>query len=93
MAVGALGAFREVGARIPEDFALAGFDDIPIARYVTPSLTTVNVDIAELGRRAFEMLVGSLVNADEEKQREVLPTTLVIRESCGSTILGEGAKS
>ncbi len=92
MAVGALSAFREAGARVPEDFALAGFDDIPIARYVTPPLTTVNVSIAELGRRAFEMLVNGLANSDTQKRREVLPTTLVIRESCGATKLRGGAK-
>ncbi len=81
MAVGALNAFRDSGIRIPHDIALAGFDDIPIARYVTPRLTTVNVPIAELGRRAFELAIS-----DEEQHHEVLPTTLVVRESCGSTI-------
>ena len=52
MAIGALSAFREAGLHVPEDIALVGFDDIPIARFLTPSLTTVHVDIAELGRRA-----------------------------------------
>lgn len=86
MAVGALSAFRDVGARVPHEFALAGFDDIPIARYVTPPLTTVSVAIAELGRRAFEMLVAGLAGSDEHNSREILPTTLVIRESCGAAL-------
>jgi LacI family transcriptional regulator len=92
MALGALSAFREKGARVPQDFALAGFDDIPIARYVTPPLTTVKVSIAELGRRAFEMLVAALGNTEEAQQRrEILPTTLVIRESCGARYNSQSA--
>src|SRR5213593_1033757 len=93
MAVGALSAFREAGLRVPEDIAITGFDDIPIARYVTPPLTTVSVAIAELGRRAFDLLVNGLTGDHEELRHEVLPTTLIIRESCGSTIFREGAKS
>src|SRR5205823_3000128 len=92
MAVGALSAFRDTGVRVPEDIALTGFDNIPIARYVTPPLTTVNVAIAELGRRAFDLLVNGLTADHEETRHEVLPTTLVIRESCGSTIFRGGAK-
>ena len=48
--LGALSAFREAGLRVPEDIAMVGFDDIPIARFLTPPLTTVHVEIAELGR-------------------------------------------
>jgi LacI family transcriptional regulator len=84
MAVGALTAFRDAGVRVSHDIALAGFDDIPIARYVTPALTTVNVPIAELGRRAFALAI-----CDEEQRHETLPTALVIRESCGATIKKE----
>jgi LacI family transcriptional regulator len=85
MAVGALSALRDRGVRVPDDIALAGFDDIPIARFVTPPLTTVSVDIAQLGRRAFELLIS------ENEQHEILPATLVIRESCGSKIFRGGA--
>ena len=86
MAVGALGALREAGVRVPEDMALAGFDDIPIARYVTPHLTTVSVDNAQLGRRAFDLLMS------DQESHEVLPASLVIRDSTGSKNRG-GAKS
>jgi len=85
MAVGALTALRDSGVRVPDDIALAGFDDIPIARFVTPPLTTVSVDIAQLGRRAFELLIS------ENEKHEILPATLVIRESCGSKTVREGA--
>jgi LacI family transcriptional regulator len=81
MAIGALSAFREAGMAIPEDIALVGFDDIPIARFLTPPLTTVKVPIAELGRRGFEILA----NGDDESKRVAkLTTSLVVRRSCGA---------
>ena len=88
MAIGALSAFSEGGLRVPEDVALVGFDDIPIARFLAPPLTTVKVPIADLGRRAFEILVhdGKSNGAnDNGKQRNVkLETKLVVRRSCGN---------
>lgn len=87
MAVGALFALREKGVRVPDDIALVGFDDIPIARYVTPRLTTVTVAISELGRRAFELLLDSIGNKSTRRPpRETLSTTLVVRESCGAVL-------
>lgn len=85
MAIGALSAFREAGLRVPEDIALVGFDDIPIARFLSPQLTTVRVEIAELGRRAVAHIVGSLNGEDGAKKRDVIKTALVVRESCGGT--------
>jgi LacI family transcriptional regulator len=89
MAIGALSALRDARVAVPDDIALCGFDDIPIARYVTPRHTTVNVAIAELGRRAFELLEKRLQGGEEDNQREILPTTLVIRESCGARLRSE----
>lgn len=86
MAIGALSALREGGVRVPEDVALVGFDDIPISRYLTPPLTTVKVDLAELGRRAFDMLATGITNETLEERHEILPTALVIRESCGARL-------
>jgi LacI family transcriptional regulator len=83
MAIGALRALRDAGIAIPEQMSLAGFDDIPMTRYLTPQLTTVRVDIAELGRRAVEYLVAALDGATPKKH-EVIPTTLVVRESCSA---------
>jgi LacI family transcriptional regulator len=87
MAVGALCALHEAGIDVPGGMALAGFDDIPIARYVNPPLTTVNVAIAELGRKAFEMVVESIEATlpGGGPRRETVPTTLVVRQSSGST--------
>ncbi|HEY0157721.1 MAG TPA: LacI family DNA-binding transcriptional regulator [Thermoanaerobaculia bacterium] len=84
MAIGALRALREAGVAIPAQMTLAGFDDIPTARYVTPQLTTVRVDIAEMGRRAVEYLVALLDRSDDTTRQDIVPTTLVVRESCGA---------
>ena len=93
MAVGALFALREQHIAVPEEMALVGFDDIPIARYVTPRLTTVTVAIAELGRRAFELLLASIEpKTSRRPQRETLSTTLVVRESCGALIIAAKRK-
>jgi len=86
MAVGVLGALREAGAHVPHDVAVAGFDDIAIARHLTPPLTTVHVDAYQLGERALQRLLRR--DAGEPapgRSHEVLPTWLVVRASCGST--------
>jgi len=62
MAIGALQALRAAGLRVPEDVAVAGFDDIPLARHI--GLTTVRVRIAELGERALSRLLASLASGD-----------------------------
>ena len=84
MAIGCLFALRAAGVRVPDDVALAGFDDIPIARYLTPSLSSVHVPIAELGTRAMERLLHAVEHKNEhERRRETVATTLVVRGSCG----------
>jgi len=64
MALGCLFAFSEAGLRVPQDIAVAGFDDIPLARYVHPALTTMRVDIADLGARALRALLDPASFAD-----------------------------
>jgi LacI family transcriptional regulator len=92
MAVGALAGFQELGLRVPEDVAVGGFDDIPIARYVRPSLTSVHVDLFGLGERAVRLLLAALERGPEEAPRhEVVQTTLVIRRSCGAPATRPGA--
>ena len=82
MAIGALSALREDGLRVPEDVAVAGFDDIPIARYVSPALSSVHVPIAQLGEQAMDLLLGAIADPENGgSRRVVLPTTLVIRTS------------
>jgi LacI family transcriptional regulator len=84
MAIGCLCALRESGARVPDDYALAGFDDVPIASFTAPPLTSVRVSIAELGRCAAErVLHGVRQNNTHQRQHLTLPTTLIVRESTG----------
>jgi LacI family transcriptional regulator len=59
MAIGALETLRAAGVSVPEDVAIAGFDDIPLARHI--GITTVRVRIAELGERALQRLVDGFV--------------------------------
>ena len=87
MAIGLLCALRQSHVRVPEDLALAGFDDIPIARFIAPPLTTVRVPIAELGSRATARILHALEGDDGRPDREeILPTTLVVRSSCGAPL-------
>ena len=80
MAIGCLESLREAGLRIPDDIALAGFDDIPIARYVSPALTTAAVPIAEIGRRALECCVDLIAGRKTDRQNIIQPD-LVVRAS------------
>lgn len=92
MAIGALTALREAGVGVPEEVAVAGFDDIPIARHMSPALSSVHVPIAGLGERATDQLIGRLADPKSHPARnEVLRTTLVIRASCGP--LGHASSS
>jgi LacI family transcriptional regulator len=86
MAVGILAALAEKNIDVPGEVSVAGFDDIPIAHYVAPPLTTISVDIAELGRRAFALLCESLGEARHPKRQECISTTLVVRKSCAAPI-------
>jgi LacI family transcriptional regulator len=87
MAIGALSALRQAGLRVPEDVALAGFDDIPMARYLDPALSSVHVDISALGARAALRLLAAIRDKDGHQHRaETLPTTLVLRRSCGAAV-------
>jgi LacI family transcriptional regulator len=84
MAVGCLMAFKEAGVRVPQDIALAGFDDILIARYVSPALSTVQVRIADLGRAALESLAALLDSgAKTPASAQTLGCEVVVRETCG----------
>lgn len=82
MAVGAISAARAAGLRVPEDVAVAGFDDIPIGRYLNPSLSSVRVDVNRLGARAVELLCHAIAG-DAPPAQELLQTRLVVRRSCG----------
>lgn len=89
MAVGALSALREAGIEVPTGVAVVGFDDIPVARFLNPPLTSVRVGIAALGARAAALLLHALAERSPPgtpPHRDVLPTELVVRGSCGAPI-------
>src|SRR5215212_1180901 len=82
MAIGLLSALTESAVDVPRDIAVAGFDDIPIAHYVAPPLTTVRVDIADLGRRSFTLLLDRMSKTGTRAPRhERVETSLVVRAS------------
>jgi LacI family transcriptional regulator len=84
MAFAAMRAIQEAGLRIPEDIAVVGFDDIPNAANSKPPLTTVRQPIQKTGSVAAEMLIERIEHPETRSCRIVLPTELVIRESCGA---------
>ncbi len=82
MAIGAMDVAREFGLTIPDDIAIAGFDDIDAASMVHPSLTTVRTSAYETSRTAGELLLGRMTGEYAGSSRTVvLPCRLVIRES------------
>jgi len=83
LAIGAIRALSDQGLRMPADVAVVGFDDIPIARFVNPPLTTVLQDTKLAG----EILVDTLLRQirGEPAQSRMLPAKLVIRRSCGAS--------
>ena len=86
MAVGVLRALTADGVRVPDEIAIAGFDDIEMSEHLDPPLTTVHADAYRLGECAVERLMRLMSSPEiEGKRHEILPTTLVIRESCGSS--------
>jgi LacI family transcriptional regulator len=85
--IGALRAFQQSGIRVPEDIALGGFDDIPMANYLTPPITTVRVPIKVMGQWAVSRLIEKVrTKTNLEPEQRMVPVELVVR---GSTVLGQ----
>lgn len=82
MAIGCLLALREAGVDVPGGIAVAGFDDIPAARYISPALTTMRVDIADLGARSIARLLQA-IDDEAGPQHQTLHPELVVRASTG----------
>lgn len=80
-AAGALRSIREAGLRVPDDIAVVGFDDVPLARYTEPTLTTVHQPLRKMGERATRMVMALLDGASVADAPEVLQTALVVRGS------------
>jgi len=82
LAVGALAAARDMRLRVPEDISLAGFDDIEIAAYCNPPLTTVNVPSYEIGQIAFKILLNMINDKSSHVEQYCLDTSVIVRGSC-----------
>ncbi len=82
-ALGVMGALRRHGIDVPTRVAVTGFDDIAMARHLRCQLTTVRQQIRELGATAFELVYSMISHVVPPERDIVLPTRLVIRESCG----------
>lgn len=81
-ASGAIIALNRAGKRVPEDVAVVGFDDVPFAAHLLPPLTTIRAPIETAGRVAAEQLV-CLIQTGAAQSFTLLPTELIIRQSCG----------
>ncbi len=84
VAIGAMKAAREAGRRIPEELSLIGIDDIEMAAYVTPALTTIRVPKEELGKFAAKILIDRIEGGHGLPVRVNVPFELVVRESCAA---------
>lgn len=81
MAVACMATLAEAGVRAPDQVAIIGFDGVPIARYVSPALSTMALNLAELGERALERLVALTEDKDAPPTTEMLVPQLVVRAS------------
>ena len=86
MALGAIRAGREAGLRVPDDLAVVGFDDLPIATVSGIQLTTFRQPVVQFGAKAVEVLIDLIENGIDPPRHIILDTELVIRDSCGGAV-------
>jgi len=89
MALGAIRAAREAGLRVPDDLAVVGFDDLPIATISDIQLTTVRQPVVQFGAKAVEVLLDLIENGIDPPRHIFMDTELVIRDSCGAAPRGQ----
>lgn len=83
LAIGAMNRLREIGRRIPEDVAVAGFSGTELSTIVFPQLTTVEPPLTEMGQRAAELVLEKVHNPESENRKIVLRTEMKLRASTG----------
>jgi LacI family transcriptional regulator len=86
LAIAVMRAARDLGLNIPRDLSVAGFDDIPFASYVSPSLTTVSGKTEESGRNAVQLILKRFADPDLPRQITTTGEQLIIRESTGPAL-------
>ncbi|MDQ1204597.1 DNA-binding LacI/PurR family transcriptional regulator [Microbacterium sp. SORGH_AS 862] len=87
MAIAGMSAAIDRGLRVPADLSVVGFDDIPLAPYVVPPLTTVRQDVIQWGRASARVLI-SLVEGREPAPIELPPVEFIMRGSTGPVRAG-----
>lgn len=85
MAIGVMRALREAGYRVPEDISVIGFDDMPLASYFDPPLTTMRQDLEAIGREAARLLIDTLESPTAGLEHVRMPTQLIVRASTHKT--------
>ena len=83
MAVGVMRVANKLGIKIPEQLSVSGFDDIPLARQIFPSLTTISQPLVTMAERAAMLIINNSLDDDKEQTIEIIPAKLQIRESTG----------
>ncbi|MDF2178608.1 LacI family DNA-binding transcriptional regulator [Aliiglaciecola sp. CAU 1673] len=83
IAIGAMFEAKRHGLRIPQDLSITGFDNVRVSAYMDPPLTTVDQPAYEMGRRAVEVLLQMIRREPLQRTREILPFTLLERQSTG----------
>jgi LacI family transcriptional regulator len=83
LAIGALRAIKDLNLSVPEDVSLFGYDDIPLAKYLVPRLSTASKDGGKTGREAIRLFLARLKDPDRPPQKIKLPARLILRESIG----------
>ena len=92
VAIGALRALRRAGLSVPDDVSVIGFDDIELAAWTDPPLTTVRQPVVELGRRAVERIATELAGLPPPPGREILAPMLVVRGTTGPPPRDQGTE-
>jgi DNA-binding LacI/PurR family transcriptional regulator len=81
MAVGAIRALREAGLSVPNDVSVIGFDDMPLASYFDPGLTTIRQDTFKMGREAARLLIRAIENPEKQRRHAKMSVELIVRKS------------
>jgi LacI family transcriptional regulator len=82
-AIGAISALREVGLRVPEDVSVIGFDDLPMATFSTPQLTTIRQPLERMGQVAARTLISRIESKARHQAIIVVEPQLIVRASTG----------
>ena len=80
MAIGAIHALRQAGCAVPQDISVIGFDDIPLAAFQEPPLTTLHQDVFAIGKEAARLLIARVEQPETPLQHVLLSAELVVRE-------------